>query len=160
MGENSVIPKEELYRITRETRNFEISLFWQRSNYFLALNTAIAVGFFSLGNSAYILPLGIFGSIASLLWFAVNLGGKFWQSRWEHRLRLTEEALGEEINLFSADWDTINRDVKASLKFANHNFIRRIFDYLVLMKPSVSLCMILLSTAFIILWFTLIILSF
>lgn len=159
MRENNAISKEELYKIARETRNFEISLFWQRSNYFLALNTATAVGFFSLKNSSYVLPLGILGLVASLLWFAVNLGGKFWQSRWEHRLRLTEEALGEDINLFSAEWDIIKGDVKASLKFANHNSVRRIFDYLVLVKPSVSFSMILLSAAFIILWFTLIILS-
>lgn len=45
--------KEELSRDERllrpqalDTRNFEISLYWQRSNYFLVLNTALAVGFF------------------------------------------------------------------------------------------------------------------
>jgi hypothetical protein len=34
--------KLEAYRTALATRNLEINLFWQRSNYFLVLNTAIA----------------------------------------------------------------------------------------------------------------------
>ena len=37
--------KEQFERATSE-RQFEIQMFWQRSNYFMVLNTAIAVGFF------------------------------------------------------------------------------------------------------------------
>jgi hypothetical protein len=37
----------EAYRVARDTRNFEIKLFWKRSNYFLVLSTATAAGFFS-----------------------------------------------------------------------------------------------------------------
>lgn len=36
----------EAYRVAKETRSLEINLFWQRSNYFLVLSTAIAAGFF------------------------------------------------------------------------------------------------------------------
>jgi hypothetical protein len=32
----------EAYRVAKEARNLEIALFWQRSNYFLVLSTAIA----------------------------------------------------------------------------------------------------------------------
>ncbi len=81
----------EAYRVAKEARNLEIMLFWQRSNYFLVLSTAVAVGFFSLRDAKYALPLAIFGLVVGLLWIAVNLGSKFWQSRWEHRLRLTED---------------------------------------------------------------------
>ena len=81
----------EAYRVAKEARNLEITLFWQRSNYFLVLSTAIAAGFFSLHDAKYALPLAIFGLVVGLLWIAVNLGSKFWQSRWEHRLRLAEE---------------------------------------------------------------------
>jgi len=38
----------EAHRVAKEARNLEITLFWQRSNYFLVLSTAIAAGFFSL----------------------------------------------------------------------------------------------------------------
>lgn len=152
MSEGKSISKEELYKIVLETRNLEISLFWQRSHYFLALNTAVAVGYFSLQDPFYAIPLSLFGLIVSILWFMVNLGGKFWQSRWEHRLRLAEQDLSLETRFFSADWNTIYRDAEQSLKFANHSGIRRYLDHLVLKKPSVSLMMTLLSLVFATLW--------
>ena len=37
----------EAYRVAKETRNLEINLFWQRSNYFLVLSGGIAAAFFS-----------------------------------------------------------------------------------------------------------------
>src|SRR5437016_5300615 len=87
----------EAYRAARETRNFEISLFWQRSNYFLGLSTAIAVGFFALKDPSYAISLAIFGMIVGVIWFCVNLGSKFWQSRWEERLRIVERKLQSEV---------------------------------------------------------------
>src|ERR1017187_10480268 len=96
----------EAYRVAKEARNMEITLFWQRSNYFLVLSTAIAAGFFSLRDAKYALPLAIFGLLVGVLWIAVNLGSKFWQSRWEYRLRLAEEQLRPGMNLFSAEWKT------------------------------------------------------
>src|SRR4029079_19741708 len=36
-----------VYRVALETRKLEIRLFWQRSNYFLVLSTALAIGYFS-----------------------------------------------------------------------------------------------------------------
>ncbi len=61
----------------------EIGLFWQRSNYFLVLNTAIATGFFVLVDKSAPLAvlLGPLGCWVSVLWFAVNLGSKYWQTR-------------------------------------------------------------------------------
>ncbi len=105
----------EAYRVARETRNLEITLFWQRSNYFLVLSTAIAVGFFSLHGHHYALPLAVFGVVVGMLWFFVNLGSKFWQSRWEHRLRLTEEQLHPNMNLFSASWERFKKTSKRAL---------------------------------------------
>ena len=37
----------KIYEIAVETRKLEIDLFWKRSNYFLVLSTATAVGFFT-----------------------------------------------------------------------------------------------------------------
>ena len=146
------ISKKDLYNIALETRNFEISLFWQRSNYFLALNTAIAVGFFFKANKEYQLWLGIFGCLVSLLWISINFGSKFWQSRWENRLKIAEENFDCEINYFSADWSAIKNDVEESLRFSNHGSIRRFVDKLILLKPSVSFIMTLLSILFGCLW--------
>jgi len=151
--------KLKLYEIALDTRNFEISLFWQRSNYFLALNTATAVGFFLKATETYQIWLGIFGLLVSILWVAINCGSKFWQSRWEMRLKIAEDNLDEKIDYFSADWETIQKDVKDSIDFSNHGCIRNIFDKLVLAKPSVSFVMTLLSVLFVLFWATLIIIS-
>ncbi len=142
----------EAYRVAREARNLEITLFWQRSNYFLVLSTAIAIGFFSLHEQKYALPLAVFGLVVGLLWIAVNLGSKFWQCRWEHRLRLTEEQLRPNLNLFSATWETVQDDVRQSFQFRRRGIIHRIYTRLVLLKPSVTLMMTLLSLAFVGFW--------
>lgn len=149
----------EAYRVAKETRNLEITLFWQRSNYFLVLSTAIAAGFFSLHDSKYALPLGIFGMVVALLWIAVNLGSKFWQSRWEHRLRVVEEQLRPNMNLFSATWDTVQHDVRHSFQFRKRGPVHRAYTRLVLLKPSVTLMMTLLSAAFAALWITMVVLT-
>lgn len=138
----------EAYRVARDTRNFEIELFWKRSNYFLVLSTAAAAGFFSLHEPRYALPLATLGFIVSLLWIAVNLGSKFWQSRWEHRLHLTEQQLRPNMNLFSAPWEVVRDDVLQSFKFQEHGRVYRFYTRLVITKPSVSFLMTLLSLAF------------
>jgi hypothetical protein len=153
------ISKKDLYKIALDTRNFEISLFWQRSNYFLALNTAIAAGFFFKASKEYQLWLGIFGCLISLLWVSINLGSKFWQSRWENRLKIAEENLDCGINYFSANWCTIKSDVEESIKFSKHGVVRNLVDKFVLLKPSVSFVMILLSLLFVCLWILLTMLS-
>ena len=159
MSDGDKLSKSELYKIALDTRNMEIGLFWQRSNYFLVLNTATAVGFFLKATEKYQMLIGLFGLIVAVLWLGVNLGSKFWQSRWEFRLREAEKSLEQNIQYFSASWETINSDVEKSLNFSNHNKLRKIIDKLVIMKPSVSFIMTLLSILFILLWLGLIIMS-
>jgi hypothetical protein len=149
----------EAYRVAKETRNLEITLFWQRSNYFLVLSTAIAIGFFSLRDPKYALPLAVFGLVVGLLWIAVNLGSKFWQSRWEHRLRLTEEKLRPNMDLFSASWETVQNDVRQSFEFRRRGVIHRAYTRLVLLKPSVSLMMTTLSLAFVAFWIVMVVVT-
>src|SRR5437763_1835647 len=75
------VTRKDLYQTLQTTRNLEIGLFWQRSNYFLVLNTGIAFGYFNLVDHKYTLIFAIMGVVASTLWFRVCLGGKFWQTR-------------------------------------------------------------------------------
>jgi hypothetical protein len=113
MGESSRdLIDLEIFRAAKEARHFEINLFWQRSNYFLVLSTAIAAGFFSLREVRYALPLAFLGFFVGLLWVAMNLGSRFWHARWQHRVCIAEEKLGGDINLFSASWDSIEDDVR------------------------------------------------
>ena len=159
MKDNDRPTKFDLYKIALDTRNMEIGLFWQRSNYFLVLNTAAAVGFFLKATEQYQFLMGLFGLAVAILWFGINLGSKFWQSRWEFRLKQAEKELNNDIQYFSASWDTINSDVEKSLEFSEHGKLHKMIDELVLMKPSVSFIMTLLSILFILLWLGLIIMS-
>lgn len=142
----------EAYRVAKASRDLEINLFWQRSNYFLVLNTGVAAGFLTLKDAKYALPLAIFGLLVALLWIVINLGSKFWQSRWEHRLRLTEEKLRPDMNLFSASWETVQQDVRQSFAFRKRGPIYNVYARLVLLKPSVTFVMTLLSLLFVLFW--------
>jgi hypothetical protein len=142
----------EAYRAAREARNLEIGLFWQRSNYFLVLSTAIGAAFFSLKDATYSVSLASFGIVVGWLWFRVSLGGKFWQSRWEHRLNIIEKQLRPDMKLFSADSTTVNDDVRQSFAFRERGWLHRKYQQRVLSAPSVSYTMTALSVAFTLLW--------
>lgn len=148
----SNIDTKEFYKIAIDTRNFEINLFWQRSNYFLVLNTAIAIGTFSRVHPEFQLPFAIFGIVISYLWFRVNLGSKYWQVRWEHKVAELEEKIDREI-LFSADRDTTDKAVENFLSPNKHqDSLPSIYENLILSKASVSRNMIYLSMTFVIFW--------
>ena len=150
--EGTMIEDKDLYRVALDTRNLEITLFWQRCNYFLVLNSALALGFFNLKAPEYSVLLAVVGLVTSGLWFAVSLGSKFWQSRWEYRLSQIEKQVAPGLNFFSADLATVQRDVEDSIRFSEHFWARRWLDRLVLKKPSVSLMMTLLSLVFVAAW--------
>lgn len=146
------LESKDIYKTALDTRNFEISLFWQRSNYFLVLNTGIGVGYFNVEwpDSLF---LALFGSGVSFLWFFVNLGSKFWQSRWEQRLAIVEKEIAPDLNFFAAEMTTIYKDVENSFDISNRkNKFRKLLDKLTLKKPSVSFIMTLLSLLFISFW--------
>ena len=151
--------KLEAYKTALATRNLEINLFWQRSNYFLILNTAIAVGFFSRhdhDHDKYAFGLTVIGIVVAVLWVRINLGSKFWQSRWEHRLHLVEEDLEPGLDLFSASRDTVRGDVRQSLERnggrAVGRWLNRLYVIAVMRKPSVSKQMTFLLAFFVVVW--------
>ncbi|MGA3160290.1 MAG: hypothetical protein ABSC77_03660 [Terracidiphilus sp.] len=143
---------EKLFKIALDTRNFEISLFWQRSNYFLVLNSALAIGFFSRNDTDYSVVLAILGAGASLLWFLVNLGGKYWQSRWEHELVFREIKIYPDDPVFAASREQTDEFVRKSLLWNNPGIIRRLLNLAIVLKPSVSFMMTILSAVFFFAW--------
>jgi hypothetical protein len=154
---SGMLDAPNIYKVALDTRNFEITLFWQRSNYFLSLNTVLAIGFFNLhDNKKYSLTLAVLGTVVSILWYLANLGSKFWQSRWENRLRIVEEQVAPELKFFAADWATIRNDVQESLKNGSHRGLQKLLYNQVSKKPSVSYLMILLSLVFVAAWVLLI----
>lgn len=144
------------YNVAMEIRNFEISLFWKRSNYFLVLNTAVAAGvFYKINIPSFAVPISIFGMIISLIWISVNLGSKYWQDRWERKLSKIELRLKPNAQLFSAPSKVMNEEVKEGLRYyksKGFQLWRKIINKLVLRKPSVSRSMILLSMVFLLFW--------
>lgn len=147
--------KLEAYRIALQTRNLEINLFWQRSNYFLVLNTAIAIGFFARDEQdCYAFLLSIIGLVVAVLWVLINLGSKFWQSRWERRLEIVENGLLPGFDLFAASKERVKEDVRKSLEYGgpDEHWHGRLYKQAVLTKPSVSKIMTALSAFFVIVW--------
>lgn len=59
---------------------------------------------------------------------------------------------GEKIDLFSADRETINSDVRASFETFEHSYVAKWVDKMVMKKPSVSLNMIKLAVVFLCAW--------
>lgn len=149
------VEDKDVLKLAVDTRNYEISMFWQRSNYFLVLNTALGVAFFKT-SGVMSLGVALFGFLAAFIWYRVCLGGKFWQVRWEQRLAKAEKAIAPELGFFAADWSLIQADVHASLVGSNHNgFFRKWLDRQILKKPSVSYNMTILSMLFMAAWATL-----
>ena len=150
----------EYYKIALETRNFEIELFWKRSNYFLVLNTLLYIALFKFNNSSNYLSLLIivFGFFVSILWFCVNLGSKFWQIRWEEKLANLEQHLSSELKLFSTQKEPFD-DVKNNIAKTQYNSFDKIINKLILKKFSVSRQMIYLSLSFILIWLLLFIIK-
>src|SRR5690242_7819565 len=77
-------PRDRLnIEVALKNREFEIQLFWQRSNYFLVLITALGAGVIATRDAWIGLLISIFGMGACLLWFRTNLGSRYWQAFWE-----------------------------------------------------------------------------
>mgnify|MGYP000371073767 CR=1 FL=1 len=143
-------PLKHPHLLALEQRNFEITLFWQRSNYFLLLNTGLLIAFFTNVLKEQAILLSLFGVAAAILWVLTNLGSKFWQERWEIAVSETEPR-ENQVKLFSEGTIELKQKVRKRLKEQQppkHPF----YIWLVTLKPSVSFLMILLSSIFLFAW--------
>ncbi|MBZ5525233.1 MAG: hypothetical protein LAP21_23650 [Acidobacteriia bacterium] len=148
----------DAYKVLIDTRNLEINLFWQRSNYFLVLNTGLAIGFFNVKEFPYRLAMAIFGIVASILWLRVSLGAKHWQARWEQRLRDFEKECFPRFEFFSAGPERIEDDAKKGLGFfeSKSYWFKNLAYKWALRKPSVTFSMIMLAEMFALGWLVLV----
>jgi hypothetical protein len=124
-------------------------MFWQRSNYFLVLITAIGVAVFTVKDTLLATILSGFGSLSSFYWYKTNLGSKFWQESWE--VEVMQLAAREQIASFERSSADIQAQVRKSFvsswQGGTKSSIHRYFDRKIVEKPSVSYYMILLSVA-------------
>lgn len=148
--------------IALDNRAFEIQLFWQRSNYFLVLMTALGIGVFTISDQALALLISMFAAVTSWYWYQTNLGSKFWQESWEVEV----VALAKSLNIASFERPTADiieqvrkslsdarpHDPNLSAQHETGNAVRRWIDRQIVKKPSVSHYMILLSLTSVLLW--------
>ncbi len=141
-------------QIALDNRAFEIQLFWQRSNYFMVLMTALGIGAFAIKEPKYALLVSIFASMTSWFWYKTNLGSKFWHESWE--VEVVNLAKEQGIRSFERPMPDVIDQVRNSLEdaanYGKRSRLRQFLDRQILKKPSVSHYMILLSLTSTILW--------
>ena len=137
------------FETAQDNRKFEIQMFWQRANYFLVLNTALAIGIFTVNSDSVAIFIALFGMIASYLWFSTNLGARYWQVFWEEEVSKLSKNFG--ISAFEISDDEIQAKAKRNLRLSGSH-LRKWVDRQVTKKPSVSYNMILLSLVTIVTW--------
>ncbi len=148
------VDKPSELKIALDNRTFEIQMFWQRSNYFLVLITAIGVAVFTLRDSLLAAILAGFGAVSSYFWYKTNLGSKFWHESWE--VEVIKLAKINKIAAFERPTREIIEQVRVSLEDSWNNgsksSLQKYLDGKILKKPSVSYYMILLSIVSTLVW--------
>lgn len=140
-------------KIALDNRAFEIQLFWQRSNYFLVLMSALGVAAFAIKQPIFSLLVSLLAVIASFLWFRTNQGSRFWQESWEVEVQHLAKEVG--IRSFERSIGDVKKQVAQSLY---PNGIVKVTSFRtwilkgVLDKPSVTYHMIILSFASTVVW--------
>lgn len=140
-------------QIALDNRTFELQLFWQRSNYFLVLITALGIGVFSIQEPEFALLIALAATISSYFWFKTNLGSRFWCESWEAEVAHLAKEFG--IRSFERPLEDITRQVEAGLEGSTSGkgqFIRKWVNREISKKPSVSYFMIQLSLCSTCLW--------
>jgi hypothetical protein len=89
-----------------ELRDFEISHYWKRAQYFWGFLAVIYAGFFATliafnkeNNFAieYVLIVCSIGCLFSFAWYLVNRGSKRWQEHWENVINKLEDSLNVSL---------------------------------------------------------------
>ena len=154
MSPHDKIANPSELQIALDNRAFEIQLFWQRTNYFLVLITALGIGVFSISDNFFSFLIAILGTCSSFLWFRTNLGSKFWQESWEIEVECLAKEYG--IKSFERSLDDIKRQVTEALRDGPRNAKKSRYekwlDSLTIKKYSVTGHMITLSLISTLLW--------
>lgn len=118
------------FKTAIETRNFEIELFWKRSNFFWLFTGGSFVALYTVQSQPlFQIIITNIGLFCTVCWTLVNRGSRFWMQSWE---------------LKAGEW---------SDDFAGHheNTPKDWWSY----RYSVSKLMILISDFFTLIWFLL-----
>jgi hypothetical protein len=134
-AQNDWIDAKDLHHVLIDTRNLEVNLLWQRTNYFLALNSAIVLAFFDVKGSLYVRTLALIALLSSVLWLsrqqilAVLLAGRLGEFE-EHQIL-------PRLDFFSAGQQRKKELVEKGLAAEDLGLLPR-YLYNSLAKPSRS----------------------
>jgi len=111
MTDNDRDPWRKAYEVARETRAFEIELFWKRALFFWAFVAAAFAAFGSVYKEDALLALIVagLGTVCSVAWTLANRGSKYWQQTWETRVAALEVSVTGP--LFNVDSPVQNESV-------------------------------------------------
>ena len=157
----------ERFKIALATRNFEIELFWKRSSYFLALNTALATalaaGLFALPSVQDDMPflfmffgICVVGFFVCFAWMKVALGSKYWSSHWEQVVIKEQKYIGfcpkEHRDYFSIEGTDKRVERNLFPRGKKVGCLDACYNMQVLGKPSVSRWMHRTAIVFLAAW--------
>lgn len=140
MDDDALERAKKAYDVARETRGFEIELFWKRALFFWAFVAAAFAAFGSVykEDSALALMVSGLGAVCSIAWTLANRGSKYWQQTWEARVATLE--IGVTGPLFDVDapvledsvaWLRARRFSVSKLTIALSDFIALLWSFLV-----------------------------
>ncbi|WP_297577113.1 hypothetical protein [uncultured Deefgea sp.] len=152
-----------LFKVTLETRNFEIAMLVQRNNFFMIFQGVLLAG---LIQSSHAKPVVSFmvcfaGMLVSVFQVQMAAGAKFWQEYWEQALFEVENRLLKSLekcereialHLFHDDTSIYEKYVRERLNSHGHSFTNR----LIMKRYSVSRVPIYVSIGLALIWFVLI----
>lgn len=155
---------KHLFRISLESRNFEITQLVQRNNFFMVFQGMIFMG---LIQSAHTVPVVSFmicvvGLVSSIFQARMAAGAKFWQEYWEATLTRLEQELLLKIRdtteerrclyaLFHNKQERYNTIVREKIGGKNSSFINK----MIMDRHSVSRIPIYVAIALGLIWFLL-----
>jgi len=147
------VPTPSELQIALDNRAFELQLFWQRSNYFLVLMTALGIGAFTVKDRLFAALVAFFAAVCSYLWFKTNLGSKFWQESWEVEVTILAHELG--VRSFEKTTKEVTDQVTNALgvgRPSDASWFKLWINRQIVTKPSVTNHMILLSLLSVLFW--------
>lgn len=99
----------EMLKLASEHFRLDLQLFWQRSNLYLLLNTALATVYVSASHPALRPVLAIFGLICSMFWFLVLRGSAYWIDHWRQELEHLDAIASDHRFFTRMSRDTVRK---------------------------------------------------
>jgi hypothetical protein len=90
----------EVFKLVHMHYLHDLSLFWQRSNFYLLVEGALVTGFASSTEAELRVALAGIGLLISLFWFMVARGSVIWLNRWREEL-ITLDALVDRLQVYA-----------------------------------------------------------